>query len=202
MSFSKKKIGLYFGSFNPIHLGHLILANYFIQNTNLSKIWFVVSPQNPLKGRLSLLDDDIRFRLVQLAIKDNLSFVASNVEFGLSLPSYTINTLEYLSTRNADKEFSIIMGEDNLNNFDKWKDYQKIIENYQIYVYPRQVISGMDKVKRGDKYLDSNITMVNAPIINISASYVRELLRKGQSVRYFVPDRVYEEIEKKHLYKQ
>lgn len=154
MSFSKKKIGLYFGSFNPIHLGHLILANYFIQNTNLSKIWFVVSPQNPLKGRLSLLDDDIRFRLVQLAIKDNLSFVASNVEFGLSLPSYTINTLEYLSTRNADKEFSIIMGEDNLNNFDKWKDYQKIIENYQIYVYPRQVISGMDKVKRGDKYLD------------------------------------------------
>lgn len=202
MSLSKKKIGLYFGSFNPIHLGHLILANYFIQNTNLSKIWFVVSPQNPLKGRLSLLDDDIRFRLVQLAIKDNLSFVASNVEFGLSLPSYTINTLEYLSTRNADKEFSIIMGEDNLNNFDKWKDYQKIIENYQIYVYPRQVISGMDKVKRGDKYLDSNITMVNAPIINISASYVRELLRKGQSVRYFVPDRVYEEIEKKHLYKQ
>lgn len=202
MSFSKKKIGLYFGSFNPIHLGHLILANYFIQNTNLSKIWFVVSPQNPLKGRLSLLDDDIRFRLVQLAIKDNLSFVASNVEFGLSLPSYTINTLEYLSTRNADKEFSIIMGEDNLNNFDKWKDYQKIIENYQIYVYPRQVISGMDKVKRGDKYLDSNITMVNAPIINISASYVRELLRKGQSVRYFVPDRVYEEIKKKHLYKQ
>lgn len=202
MSFSKKKIGLYFGSFNPIHLGHLILANYFIQNTNLSKIWFVVSPQNPLKGRLSLLDDDIRFRLVQLAIKDNLSFVASNVEFGLSLPSYTINTLEYLSTRNADKEFSIIMGEDNLNNFDKWKDYQKIIENYQIYVYPRQVMSGMDKVKRGDKYLDSNITMVNAPIINISASYVRELLRKGQSVRYFVPDRVYEEIEKKHLYKQ
>jgi len=195
----KEKIGLYFGSFNPIHIGHLILASYIVQNSDLRKIWFVVSPLNPLKKQSSLADNNTRYHLVQLAVEDNPLFEVSNVEFTLPLPSYTINTLRFLSNKYPTKEFAILMGEDNLNTIDKWKDYQQILQNYSIYVYPRK-----DELKQKTKvnFSNYNITVVDAPLINISASYIRSLIREGKSIQYFVTDKVYKEIAKSNLYRQ
>ncbi len=195
----KEKIGLYFGSFNPIHIGHLILASYIVQNSDLRKIWFVVSPLNPLKKQSSLADNNTRYHLVQLAVEDNPLFEVSNVEFTLPLPSYTINTLRFLSNKYPTKEFAILMGEDNLNTIDKWKDYQQILQNYSIYVYPRK-----DELKQKTKvnFPNYNITVVDAPLINISASYIRSLIREGKSIQYFVTDKVYKEIAKSNLYRQ
>lgn len=199
MTEKKEKIGLYFGSFNPIHVGHLILASYIVQNSDLKKIWFVVSPQNPLKKQSSLADNNTRYHLVQLAVEDNPLFEVSNVEFSLPLPSYTINTLNFLSNKYPNKEFAILMGEDNLVTIDKWKDYQLILQNYPIYVYPRKE---EEKTTIKTSFKDYNINVVDAPLINISASYIRSLIRQGKSIQYFVTDKVYKEIEKSNLYRQ
>lgn len=192
----KENIGLYFGSFNPIHFGHLILANHIVQTTDLDKIWFVVSPQNPLKSKNILIDNNVRLNLVNLAIEGNENFSVSDVEFSLPKPSYTINTLQVLKTRYPDKEFSLIIGEDNLCSFHKWKDYEKIMDLYNIYVYPREESEYTPLIEH------SHVHMVDAPLINISSSYIRKLIEQGMDIRYLLPDNVREMIERDKLYRK
>ncbi|MBQ0111983.1 MAG: nicotinate-nucleotide adenylyltransferase [Bacteroidales bacterium] len=192
----KENIGLYFGSFNPIHFGHLILANHIVQTTDLDKIWFVVSPQNPLKSKNILIDNNVRLNLVNLAIEGNENFFVSDVEFSLPKPSYTINTLQVLKTRYPDKEFSLIIGEDNLCSFHKWKDYEKIMDLYNIYVYPREESEYTPLIEH------SHVHMVDAPLINISSSYIRKLIEQGMDIRYLLPDNVREMIERDKLYRK
>lgn len=188
------KIGLFFGSFNPIHIGHLIIANFIVENTSLDQIWFVVSPLNPLKKAQDLLDNKIRLKLVSLAIEKNNKFIACDVEFKLPQPSYTINTLNLLTKKYQDKEFTLIIGEDNLECFEKWKDYQDILDKYSIYVYPRQNIFAT-------KYLDhKNVTRIKAPQIEISSTQIRENIKTNKSICYLLPEKVREEIEKNNYY--
>lgn len=191
----KEKIGLYFGSFNPIHNGHLTLANYILKNTELEKICFVVSPQNPLKQLSSLLDNKTRLHLVNLAIEDNDKFYASDVEFSLPYPSYTINTLNYLSQNYPEKEFALIIGQDNLVNFHKWKDNQKILSSYNIYVYPRKDCSFSPL----QEY--PSIHLLNSPLLDISATQIRELIKKDKNIQAFLPEKVCQEIIRKGLYR-
>ena len=190
----KEKVGLYFGSFNPIHYGHLIVANHILMNSDLDKIWFVVSPQNPFKKASELEDNTLRLDLVKLAIEGNENFFASDVEFSLSQPSYTIDTLKVLANLEPQKEFVIIMGEDNLVNFHKWKNYQEILDNYNIYVYPRQ---GSDNTETPQH---PNIHLIDAPIINISSTYIRELIAQGKDIRYLLPENVRKKLVSLHLY--
>lgn len=191
---TNERIGLFFGSFNPIHLGHLIIANYILENTDLNKIWFIVSPQNPLKNTNDLLDDTIRLKLVRLAIKNNNKFKASDIEFKLSKPSYTINTLKYLKSKYKTKDFVLIVGEDNLDSFEKWKDYREILNDYELYVYPRTN-------SKANKNLNfQNIHKINAPLIEISSTYIRENIKLNKSIRYLLPEVVRKEIEKNNYY--
>ena len=189
-----KKIGLYFGSFNPIHNGHLILAEQILENSDLDLIWFVVSPQNPFKERNNLLDNRARYFLVQKAIEDNDGFRACDIEFSLPIPSYTINTLTYLQEKYPEKEFTIIIGEDNLKNFHKWKNYQAILDYYRVFVYPRPNCEYSELLER------ENVIMIQAPMIEISSSFIRENIRKNKSIRYLLPEAVREEIEKNSYY--
>ena len=191
---TNERIGLFFGSFNPIHLGHLIIANYILENTDLNKIWFIVSPQNPLKNTNDLLDDTIRLKLVRLAIKNNNKFKASDIEFKLSKPSYTINTLKYLKSKHKTKDFVLIVGEDNLDSFEKWKDYREILNDFELYVYPRTN-------SKANKNLNfQNIHKINAPLIEISSTYIRENIKLNKSIRYLLPEVVRKEIEKNNYY--
>lgn len=190
----RKNIGLYFGSFNPIHYGHLILANYIVENTPVNKVCFVVSPHNPLKDKNILIDDKIRLELVSLAIEDNPLFSVSDVEFSLPKPSYTINSLQYLKTLYPDNTYSLIMGQDNLENFDKWKDYNKILDNYDIYVYPRE------NSKYQPLQANKHIHLLTPPLINISSSYIRSLIKNKKDIRYLLPDKVRERIITLSLY--
>ena len=200
---SLKKTGLYFGSFNPIHYGHLILASHIEANSDLDQVWFVVSPQNPLKNQSSLLDNRSRFAMVQLAIKDNDRFLASDIEFSLPMPSYTINTLVYLSEKFPKREFILILGEDNLDSFDKWKNYNAILDYYKLYVYPRKRDKevGEESIHL-TKFKDHrNVTMIEAPQIEISASHIRQNIRQGKTIRYLVPEKVRQEIERCGYYR-
>lgn len=190
-----KKIGLYFGSFNPIHNGHLILANYIVQNAGLDELWFVVSRRNPLKSGKGLLDDRKRFALVQMAIEDNPLLKACDIEFYLPTPSYTVNTLAYLSDKHPDKEFHIIMGQDNIVTFNKWKNYETILEYYSIIVYPRP------NTPHSDFLNHPNVSMVEAPQVEISSSLIRENIKQNKSVQYLLPDNVRQEIEKSNYYR-
>ncbi|MDR0790697.1 MAG: nicotinate-nucleotide adenylyltransferase [Bacteroidales bacterium] len=198
-----KKTGLYFGSFNPIHNGHLILANHIADNSDLSQIWFVVSPLNPLKSQASLLDNRSRFAMVQAAIEDDDRFLASDIEFSLPMPSYTINTLVYLSEKFPQRQFVLILGEDNLDTFDKWKNYNAILDYYQLYVYPRkqskEAKQTSDTLTQFKKH--PNVKMIEAPQIEISSSYIRQNIRQGKSIRYLVPEKVRQEIERCGYYK-
>ena len=191
---TNERIGLFFGSFNPIHLGHLIIANNIVENTDINQIWFIVSPQNPLKNTNDLLDDTIRLKLVRLAIKNNNKFKASDIEFKLSKPSYTINTLKYLKSKHKTKDFVLIVGEDNLDSFEKWKDYREILNDYELYVYPRTN-------SKANKNLNfQNIHKINAPLIEISSTYIRENIKLNKSIRYLLPEVVRKEIEKNNYY--
>lgn len=189
-----KKTGLYFGSFNPIHIGHLVIAEQLVENTDLEELWFVVSPQNPLKKRSSLLDDRQRLHLVNLAIDDDPRFRACDIEFSLKKPSYTSFTLQVLREKYPRREFCLIMGEDNLQSFRKWYNYEHIIENYGIYVYPRPGYDG------GDLRNYRNVHIVNAPLMEISSTMIREGLRSGKSVRYMLPEKVFQCIEESGFY--
>lgn len=188
------KIGLFFGSFNPIHVGHLIIANIMAETTDLQKVWFIVSPQNPFKPSKGLLHEFDRYDMVRAAIHDNFKFEVSDIEFHLPKPSYTIHTLVHLQERHPDKEFKVIVGEDNLERFTHWKNYQQILDHYGLYVYPRP------NTQPSDIKLHPNVQMVEAPLLDISATFIRNKIRKNQSVRYLVPDVVAEMITAKKFY--
>jgi len=190
------KTGLLFGSFNPIHIGHLALANYYAEFTDLDQIWFVVTPHNPLKQKASLLNDHKRLELVQLAIDDFPKFKVSKIEFELPQPNYTIHTLAHLNEKYPHDDFVLIMGEDNLDGFEKWKNYQTILEQYQVYVYPRK---GYNTQKHKNH---PNVKMVDAPVIEISSTFIREALKNKKDIRYFLPSKVWKLIDDYHLYRK
>lgn len=189
------KVGLYFGSFNPIHVGHLIIANHILNETRLESIWFVVSPQNPFKKSNSLLNEYDRLHLVKQAIEGDIRLKASDIEFVLPKPSYTIHTLTYLSEKYPDKEFSIIMGSDSFQNIGKWKNAEVIIKDYPIIVYKRPGFDVEDK-------LAPNVEVMNAPLLEISATYIRDLILKGKSIKHLVPLAVEEEIKAAGFFKR
>jgi len=193
-----KKVGLFFGSFNPIHIGHLILANYILENSDMDELWFVVSPQNPFKDKKSLLKDHSRLDMVQLAIKNYPKMRASNVEFSLPKPSYTIDTLTYLHEKHPDYAFALIMGEDNLDGLSKWKNSETLIKNHQIIVYPR----AFDGEKKDHEYLQhENISLIQAPVIEISATEIRNMIKAGKNVRPMLPPEVFEYLDGSAFYK-
>lgn len=188
------RVGLYFGSFNPIHHGHLMIASHVMMGSHVDQVWFVVSPQNPFKAGNSLLNEYHRLHLVRLAIEDDRRFRASDIEFRLPRPSYTSDTLSYLSDEYPDHEFSLILGSDSLMNFEKWKNYSHILDRYRVTVYERPGF----KVRTD---LPGSITRCEAPLLEISSTRIRDMVSKGQSIRYFVPETVREEIEKSHYYR-
>ena len=193
-----KKIGLFFGSFNPIHIGHLILANYILENSDMNELWFVVSPQNPFKEKKSLLNDHNRLDMVELAIKNYPDMRASNIEFSLPTPSYTIDTLTYLKEKHPDYSFSLIMGEDNLGSLHKWKNADLLIKNHHIIVYPR-VFEGNKKDHEDTNH--ENISLVKAPVIEVSATEIRNMIKQGKNVRPMLPPEVFEYLDGSSFYK-
>jgi nicotinate-nucleotide adenylyltransferase len=186
-------IGLYFGSFNPIHIGHLIVANHIVENTEVDKVWFVVSPHNPLKDAHSLLNEYHRLHLVELAIEDNSKFRASNVEFHLPKPSFTIDTLTYLAEKFPLERFSVILGSDSFQNIHRWKNYQNLVGNYSFIVYNRPGFA--IKEQHG-----ADITVMDAPMLHISSTYIRQQIKTGKSVRYLLPEPVFSYIESNRYY--
>jgi nicotinate-nucleotide adenylyltransferase len=192
----KSKIGLYFGSFNPIHNGHLMIASYMAEYSDLTEIWFVVSPQNPFKEKTTLLTDYHRLALVNVAIENDTRFKACDIEFKLPQPSYTINTLTYLQEKFPQKEFSLIMGADNLESFHKWKNYEEILKQFSLYVYPRPGCNG------GDFKNHPKIHWVQAPYLEISSSFIRTALKEKKNMNYFLPERVCQYILEMHFYEK
>ncbi len=195
MSLTPKKVGLFFGSFNPVHVGHMIIANYMATRTELDQIWFVVSPHNPLKPKKSLAPDYDRLHLVRLAIGDNPLLRASDIEFGLPKPSYTIDTLAYLREKYPEHAFVLIMGEDNLATLHKWKNYELLLRDYEIYVYRRP---GTPLTAFEDH---PHVSQFEAPQMHISATYIRDCIREGHSIQYLVPDAVWTYLLTSHLYR-
>jgi len=186
-------IGLYFGSFNPIHIGHLIIANHIAENSEIDKVWFVVSPHNPLKEAHTLLNEYHRLHLVELAIKENPKFRASNVEFRLPKPSFTIDTLTYLTEKFPLEKFSVILGSDSWQNINRWKNYEQLVANYSFIVYRRP---GFEvKEKHG-----ADLQIMDAPLLDISSTYIRKQIKEKRSVRYMLPEAVYEYIEDNRYY--
>jgi nicotinate-nucleotide adenylyltransferase len=188
------KIGLFFGSFNPIHIGHLIIASVMAETTDLKKVWFVVSPQNPLKPSKGLLHEFDRYDMVRAAVYGSYKLEVTDIEFHLPRPSYTIHTLVHLKEKHPDKEFKVIIGEDNLLNFPKWKNHEIILNDYGLYVYPRP------GAQPSELKMHPHVTLVNAPMLDISATFIRNCIRNNQSVRYLVPDPVEEMIRTKGFY--
>lgn len=188
------KIGLFFGSFNPIHIGHLVIGNTMANSTDLDKVWYVVSPQNPFKKKKSLLHEFDRLDMVEKAIYDNHLLEASDIEFNLPKPSYTIDTLTFIQEKYPEHQFSLIMGSDNLMNLKKWKNYEKILQYFSIYVYPRPDSRDTD--------LDNHpkITFVEAPLLAISATFIRKCIQQNHSIKYLVPEVVEDYIHQKNFY--
>jgi len=192
------QVGLYFGSFNPIHHGHLIIANYLLENTDLDQIWFVVSPQNPLKPSASLLNEYHRLFLVQAAIEGENNLKATDIEFKLPKPSYTVDTLAYLQEKYPAPayQFSIVMGSDSFQNLPKWKNYSWLLQNFPVYVYKRPAHEILPSFPQAMK-----VTVLDAPLLPISATHIRKNVKEGKSIRYLVPDAVREEIERNGYYR-
>jgi nicotinate-nucleotide adenylyltransferase len=202
-------IGLYFGTFNPIHIGHLVIANHIVEQTILDQVWFVVTPQNPLKNKSSLLKDSHRLAMVREAVYDSPKLKASDIEFGLSKPNYTASTLAHIMDKHPDHSFSLIMGEDNLRNFHKWKNYENILSNHTIYVYPR-VLTPQEE----DEYKSLNTDEIDklrankniiycqdAPVMKISASFIRKSIKENNDVRFLLSEPVHKYVEEMHFYK-
>ena len=189
------KIGLYFGSFNPIHVAHLIIANHILNETAIEKIWFVVSPQNPFKEESNLLNEYHRLHLVRVATENDTRIKASDIEFKLPKPSYTTTTLAYLADKYPEHQFCIIMGSDSFQNLNKWKNYEVIVKNYPIYVYLRPGAEAKNNI-------GADLHVVDAPLLQLSSTQLREYIKEGKSVRYMIPDKVLEEIEKGGYYKK
>ena len=190
------KIGLYFGSFNPIHSGHLVIAGYMAEFSDLKQVWMVVSPHNPLKPAGTLLQDYHRFHLVELGIGSNRKLKASKIEFELARPSYTVVTLAYLQDKYPKHEFSLIMGADNLENLHKWKNFELILEHHDIYVYPRPNHDG------GNLKDHPRVKWIDAPQMEISSSFIRKSIKEGKDVRYMMPETVAEYIDEMNFYRK
>ena len=188
------KIGLFFGSFDPIHIGHLIVANMVYEMSVMDQIWFIVSPQNPFKKNKTLLDEFDRFDLVNLAIRGHYNFRSHDIEFNLPRPNYTIDTMTYIKSRYLDHDFKLIVGEDNLVQFKKWKNYQEILNQYGIIIYPRKVNLETPLINH------ENVELISAPRLDISASQIRQMLREGKVPKYLVPEEVLKLIELKKYY--
>ncbi|MEZ4948050.1 MAG: nicotinate (nicotinamide) nucleotide adenylyltransferase [Saprospiraceae bacterium] len=189
------KVGLFFGSFNPVHIGHMIIANFMATQTDLDQVWMVVSPQNPLKNKQSLAKDRDRLHLVHLAIDNNDAIRPSDIEFSLPKPSYTVDTLTYLKEKHPAYEFVLIMGGDNLATLPKWKNFELLIRDYSIYLYKRP---------NYDLKVDfdtSNVHFFDAPLLDISATYIRNCIKEGKSIRYLVPDPVFDYLEEMPIYR-
>ena len=192
-----KRIGLFFGSFNPIHPGHLNIAEYMASRTDLEQVWFVVSPHNPLKLRSTLANDFDRLHMVQMAIDDNPRLKASNIEFSLPKPSYTIDTMVYLHEKYPQHQFSLIMGSDNLGSISKWKNYELLLERYIIHVYKREGIPiDQSLIPAAD------IRIYDVPMLDISSTYIRQSIADGLSIRYMVPESIYQFLDGSRLYRQ
>jgi nicotinate-nucleotide adenylyltransferase len=190
------QVGLFFGSFNPIQVGHLVLANYMLSFTTLDEVWLVVSPHNPLKNKSSLLNQNDRLHLVNLALNQHPKIKASNIEFGLAQPSYTIHTLAHLKEKFPKHKFSLIMGQDNLQTFNKWKNYDEILKNYNILVYPRPncVTSPFDDHK--------SVQITQAPVMDISSTFIRKAIKEKNDVSFFMHPAVWNYIDEMNFYKK
>ena len=190
------KIGLFFGSFNPVHTGHMVISSYMAEYTDLEQVWLIVSPHNPLKEKFSLLQDYHRLDLVKAAIGDNKKLKASDVEFKMSKPSYTIHTLTHLKEKYPQHKFVLIMGRDNLASFTQWKNYEQILDQHEIYVYPR-----VNAVK-SELENHASVKFIEAPLIELSSSFIREAIRQKKDVRYMMPESVWSLIEEKDFYRR
>lgn len=191
------KIGLYFGSFNPIHIGHLVIANHMAEYSDLKQIWFVVTPHSPFKKKHTLLDNYQRLEMVYRATKDYTKLKPCDIEFNLPQPNYTINTLAYLQEKYPDYEFSLLMGEDNLKSFHKWKNYELILENHDIYVYPRVSADKVETQFDGHK----KIHHIDAPIMELSSTFIRNAINKGKNVKPMLPEFVWEYLDEMNFYR-
>ncbi|HET8837742.1 MAG TPA: nicotinate (nicotinamide) nucleotide adenylyltransferase [Flavobacteriaceae bacterium] len=194
---STKKIGLYFGTFNPIHVGHLIIANHMVEFSDLDEVWFVVTPHNPLKKKKTLLEDHHRLAMVRVAVENYPKLQASNVEFDLPQPNYTVNTLAYLEEKYPKQHFCLIMGEDNLKGFQKWKNYEVILNRYSIYVYPR-ISEGIVETQFDNH---EKIKKVDAPIIELSSTFIRKGIKSGKNIRPMLSAEVWEYLDEMNFYK-
>jgi len=190
------KIGLYFGSFNPVHVGHMIIANYIVEYSDIQQLWMVVSPQNPLKNHNDLLDDYQRYEMVYRAIGDSDTIKVSKIEFSMPKPSYTIDTLAYISDKYTEHTFSLIIGADNLKSFHKWKNYETILKLYSVYVFPRL---GYDV---GDWKNHPSIHLIDAPIICVSSSFIRKAIKERKNICHFMPLKAYEYLSEMHFYEK
>ncbi|OSY88674.1 nicotinate-nucleotide adenylyltransferase [Tenacibaculum holothuriorum] len=193
-----KNIGLYFGTFNPIHVGHLIIANHMVEHSDLDEIWMVVTPHNPFKKKSTLLDNHHRLEMVYLATKDYDKISPSDIEFKLPQPNYTVNTLAYISEKYPKHNFSIIMGEDNLKSFHKWKNYEVILEDYQVYVYPR-ISEGIVETQFNNH---PKITKVDAPIVQISSTMIRNGVKENKNIQPLVNKEVWQYVDEMNFYKK
>lgn len=192
----KKRTGLYFGSFNPVHIGHLIISEFILDKQLVDEVWMVVSPLNPFKKKADLLDHHDRLELIKKATYGNKLLTGSNIEFDLPIPSYTVDTLKAISKKYRKREFSVIMGADNLEHLDKWKEYKDIINNYKVFVYPRLNHDKTDAFEQ-----KQNIIKVKAPIIELSSTEIRKRIKEGRSIKYLTTASVIREIKKNNLYK-
>ncbi len=192
---TKKKTGLYFGTFNPIHIGHCVIAQHMLEFTDLDEIWFVVTPHNPHKKKSTLLDDYQRLHMVQLAVDDQYQMQVSNMEFDLPQPSYTATTLAHAVEKYPEKEFALIMGADNLQTFHKWRNYEWILEHHKIYVYPRIESDG------GELKNHPNVTVTDAPIMQIASTDIRNAIKDGKNVSFMLPEKVWKFIDEGLFYR-
>jgi nicotinate-nucleotide adenylyltransferase len=195
------KIGLYFGTFNPIHVGHLIIANHMAEHADLDQVWMVVTPHNPLKKKSTLLADHHRLEMVFLATEDFPKIKPSDIEFKLSQPNYTVNTLVHLEEKFPEYRFSLIMGEDNLRSFHKWKNYEAILAHHDIYVYPR-IATTADPSENSIFKNHPKIHMIDAPVVEISSTSIRENIKKDKNVLPLLPSKVWEYIDHNNFYKK
>ena len=191
------KIGLYFGTFNPVHIGHLIIANHMVEYSDLDEVWMVVTPHNPLKKKNTLLGNNHRLELVYKATENYPKIKPSNIEFKLPQPNYTIHTLAYITEKYPNLDFSIIMGEDNLKNFHKWKNYEAILEDYSIYVYPR-----ISEEKENHFYKHPKVNLITAPIVEVSSSMIRKGIKNKKNVQALLSDTVWQYIDEMNFYKK
>lgn len=190
------RIGLFFGTYNPVHVGHMVIANYMVEYTDLDQVWMVVTPQNPFKQKESMLKDYDRLHLMRLAIGDDIRLRASDIEFGLPQPSYTATTLIYLKEKFSQHEFALIMGADNLNHFHKWKNHEEILKNHELYVYPR-----LDANEGGELRQHYKVNYVEAPVMKISSSFIRKAIKEGKDVQHYMPKEVAKYINEMNFYR-